>query len=268
MTENNEAAAPTPPATAEPAPMRNCENCGRALLGDYCYACGQPVKGLVRHFSSIIGDFADSVLNLDTRLPRTLWPLLAKPGFLTTEYFSGRRVRYVSPVRLFVFISIVTFFIAQLTVSFGDGTVKFDDDGDSFAQATTVQEVEKIRDQTLAEMAEARKNVAGTPGADIGIQMGEKAIKEKARERIEALRKTQDASTASAGAAPSGSAIWQTPAPVPFETRRGPPKVKRLGCARRLPAGASRARTTVRLVSSGTVVTPISSARLTSSWSR
>ncbi len=200
MTENNEAAAPPPPAAAEPAPARNCENCNRALLGDYCYACGQPVKGLVRHFSSIIGDFADSVLNLDTRLPRTLWPLLAKPGFLTTEYFAGRRVRYVSPVRLFVFISIVTFFIAQLTVSFGDGTVKFDDDGDSFAQATTVQEVEKIRDQTLAEMAKARKSVAGVPGAGNGIRMGEKEIRKKAQKRIEALRKAQAGSAMGAAA--------------------------------------------------------------------
>lgn len=218
MTENEETAVAQAPAAAATAPARNCENCGRALLGDFCYACGQPVKGLVRHFSSIIGDFADSVLNLDTRLPRTLWPLLAKPGFLTTEYFSGRRVRYVSPVRLFVFISIVTFFVAQFTVSFGDGTVKFDDGGDSFDKAATVQEVEKIRDQTLAEMAEARKNVAGTPGADIGIRMGEKAIKEKARERIEALRETQDASTASAGAAAEAETASASATPTSVTT--------------------------------------------------
>lgn len=215
MTESNEAAAQPPPAVAEPAPARNCENCGRALLGDYCYACGQPVKGLVRHFSSIIGDFADSVLNLDTRLPRTLGPLLAKPGFLTTEYFAGRRVRYVSPVRLFVFISIVTFFIAQLTVSFGDGTVKFDDDGDSISRATTVQEVEKIRDQTLAEMVEARNNVAGVPGADTGIRMGEKEIRKKAQKRIEALRKAQAGSSAPMGAAAEAAAATATSATTP-----------------------------------------------------
>lgn len=228
MTENEETAVPQASAAAATAPARNCENCGRALLGDYCYACGQPVKGLVRHFSSIIGDFADSVLNLDTRLPRTLWPLLAKPGFLTTEYFAGRRVRYVSPVRLFVFISIVTFFVAQFTVSFGDGTVKFDDDGDSISRATTVQEVEKIRDQTLAEMAEARRSVAGVPGADTGIRMGEKELRKKAKRRIEALRKEQAASAASAAAeaetastsaaattAPSRSATTPTSATAP-----------------------------------------------------
>ena len=56
MTEPQAAAAPA--ATPEPAPARTCENCGRGLLGEFCYACGQPVKGLVRHFSSIVGDFA------------------------------------------------------------------------------------------------------------------------------------------------------------------------------------------------------------------
>lgn len=199
MTENNESAVPPAPNAAE-LPARNCENCGRALLGEYCYACGQPVKGLVRHFSSIIGDFADSVLNLDTRLPRTLWPLLARPGFLTTEYFAGRRVRYVSPVRLFVFISIITFFIAQLTLSFGD-SVNFDDDKDSFDKAATVQEVEKARDQALAGIAKARQDLAGTPGAggaDVGLRMSERAIQKKAQKRIDALRKTPAAPAAGA----------------------------------------------------------------------
>ncbi|TKR30420.1 DUF3667 domain-containing protein [Luteimonas gilva] len=189
MTEPQAAAAPAD----APAPARKCENCGRELLGEYCYACGQPVKGLVRHFSSILGDFADSVLNLDTRLPRTIWPLFAKPGYLTTEYFAGRRVRYVSPVRLFVFISIVTFFIAQFTVSFGDGAVKFGDgdNNDSFAKAASIEEVEKARDEALAEITKARKQTEGTPGADVGLRMGERAIRKKADERIAALRAEQ-----------------------------------------------------------------------------
>ena len=94
--------------------IASCQNCGTELLGPHCYKCGQPVNGLVRHFSSILGDFFDSVFDLDTRLFRTVGPLFAKPGFLTCEYFAGRRVRYVSPVRLFFFLSIVTFFVAQL----------------------------------------------------------------------------------------------------------------------------------------------------------
>lgn len=160
---------PSPAPHDTPAP-RACENCGAELLGDHCYACGQPVKGLVRHFSSILGDFADSVFTLDTRLPRTLWPLFARPAFLTCEYFAGRRVRYVSPVRLFVFLTIVTFFIAQLTVSFGDDDINIGsgNNGD-IASGTTVAEVE-------------------VPGALPGIVRGEETIRDVSAARIKALR--------------------------------------------------------------------------------
>lgn len=124
MTETAVAVDAAPPPTEAVAPA--CQNCGAPLLGPHCYRCGQPVNGLVRHFSSILGDFADSVLNIDARVFRTLWPLFAKPGHLGREYFAGRRVRYVSPVRLFVFLSLVTFFVAQLMISFGDDAIRFD----------------------------------------------------------------------------------------------------------------------------------------------
>src|SRR3982750_2166054 len=69
------------PAAPAPEPsVRRCENCGSPLYGEHCFQCGQPTKGLVRHFSSIIGDFLDTVLNIDSRVIRTFWPLLAKPG--------------------------------------------------------------------------------------------------------------------------------------------------------------------------------------------
>src|SRR5690606_223137 len=146
----NDDATGTPDAV--PAPQAgavargNCQNCGVPLLGDYCYACGQPVKGLVRHFSSFIGDVLDSVFEWDGRTPRTLWPLLAKPGYLTLEYLAGRRVRYVSPFRLFFFLAVITFFVGRFVVSFGDGEVNFAGNP-AIANATTVEEVEQLRDE-------------------------------------------------------------------------------------------------------------------------
>lgn len=171
-----------------PAP-RTCENCGATLLGEHCYACGQPVKGLVRHFSSIFGDFFDTVLNIDSRVFRSLWPLFGRPGFLTCEYFAGRRVRYVSPVRLFFFLSIVTFFVAQFTVSFGDdinmGTGAGNDD---IASARTVADVEKVRDAALAKLELARRQAGDAPGAGVGISMGMGAVRDAAASRIAELR--------------------------------------------------------------------------------
>lgn len=119
-----EADAPIEVVPVEPAPAPACQNCGIPLLGPHCHACGQPEKGLVRHFSSVIGDFLDSALGFDSRTARTLWPLFARPGYLTCEYFEGRRVRYVSPVRLLFFLAIIAFFVGSLTVHVeGSGVV-------------------------------------------------------------------------------------------------------------------------------------------------
>jgi hypothetical protein len=192
-------------ASPDPAPVRRCQNCGEALLGEHCYACGQPTKGLVRHFSSIIGDFMDSVFELDSRILRTLGPLLFRPGHLSIEYFAGRRVRYVSPVRLFVFLSLFAFFAAQLSFDIDNGNgggIKVgtpkaagveatDADGVGLLEATTVADVERIRDAALAEIANAREESKGVPGVGIGLDVAEQAIKADAGRRIAEIEESE-----------------------------------------------------------------------------
>lgn len=175
-----------------PAPVASargkCENCGVPLLGEHCYACGQPVKGLVRHFTSVIGDFADTVFNWDARLPRSLWPLLVRPGWLTREYFAGRRVRYVSPVRLFVTLAIVTFFVAQLVINIGENNIRIDDGSGMFSDSTTVEEVIKARDEAIADLTKAQVEAADIPGVGAGLRATEKKIREGADKRIAQLQ--------------------------------------------------------------------------------
>lgn len=110
---------PAEPASAPSTPVGCCANCGAPLYGKYCYACGQPVQGMVRHFGSILSDVADSILNIDERVFRTLGPLYLRPGKLTLDYFEGKRARYVTPFRLVFFLAIIAFFAIQLTVRTG-----------------------------------------------------------------------------------------------------------------------------------------------------
>jgi len=175
---------------AEPPGGRACENCGAALLGDYCYSCGQPVKGLVRHFSSILGDFLDSVFNIDARFPHTIWPLFAKPGFLSLEYFAGRRVRYVSPVRLFFFVSIITFFVAQLVIQTGNDAFRVTDDGDGsrIGSATRVEDVEKLRDEAIAKLEASIGKTGKDSPASIGLRAAEAEVRTAAANRIRDLQ--------------------------------------------------------------------------------
>ena len=118
---NPPAASPPPVPEERAATHAPCPNCGAPLLGEFCYACGQSKRGLIRHFTSIVGDFVDTVLNIDSRTLRTLRPLYFKPGYLSNEYFAGRRVRYVTPLRLYFFLSIVLFLLISM-VSRGEFT--------------------------------------------------------------------------------------------------------------------------------------------------
>jgi len=201
------------PAPAVPeAPVRRCENCGSPLYGEHCFACGQPTKGLVRHFSSILGDFFDTVFNIDSRVLRTLGPLLVFPGYLSLEYFAGRRVRYVTPMRLFLFLSLVAFFAVQ-------GSIDYSEDGDgkggvhvgaprkdSFDQANTVAEVDKVREQALAELRKARKEVADVPAGAVGIDIAIDQVKRDAERRKERIAVIEKAKAAGKEPPPEGVA--------------------------------------------------------------
>jgi hypothetical protein len=201
MTNPSSATAAAPPAPAgTPGPA--CQNCGEPLLGPHCYRCGQPVSGLVRHFSSIVGDFLDSVLNIDARVFRTLWPLFARPAYLSCEYFAGRRVRYVSPVRLFVFLSILTFFIARLTINLSGDAIQLDGN-DAIASATSVAQVEKLRDDAIAKMEAGRRRGADVPGLAAGLKEGQAGIRAQAAERIAELRGAQSRGEPPPEASPS-----------------------------------------------------------------
>lgn len=185
-------------------PDATCQNCGSPLYGEHCYACGQPTKGLVRHFSSILGDFADTMFNIDGRILRTLPALVFKPGFLTREYVEGHRVRYVSPVRLFVFLCIATFFAAKLaTPSFsvgddpGDGTIQIGGSGrDDFDNAATAEEVEAKRAAALGEFAKARRDAATVPGMAVAFEQAEKAVNAAADARLAELADPEAAAAA------------------------------------------------------------------------
>ncbi|HRD74272.1 MAG TPA: DUF3667 domain-containing protein [Aquimonas sp.] len=161
--------------------IRHCENCGTPLQGEHCYACGQPTKGLVRHFPSILGDFVDTVFDIDGRIWRTLWPLLFRPGHLTLEYLRGHRVRFVSPVRLFVFLSVLAFLAMQWSIHWDEDTITFDPP-DQFASAATEAELEAQRSAALSALNDAQHKLDALPGG-VDLAAATTAIENAAQAR-------------------------------------------------------------------------------------
>jgi hypothetical protein len=91
----------------------HCENCGHPLgqQDHYCPGCGQ--KALPEHltFRYFAREFLNNYFSFDSKFFKTMWPLLVRPGFLSSEFLKGRRIRYINPIQLFIFSSFIYFLI-------------------------------------------------------------------------------------------------------------------------------------------------------------
>ena len=85
-----------------------CPSCGSEIVDRFCSHCGEKRlttqdHSLWTYFTELLG----LVTRLDSKLLRSVAFLVVRPGMLSVEYVEGRRVRYMTPLRLFVFVSIV-----------------------------------------------------------------------------------------------------------------------------------------------------------------
>ena len=126
----------------------NCLNCGAALVGPYCFECGQHAH-VHRTLSAFFHDFAHGVLHFEGKIWRTLPMLAWKPGELTRRYIEGQRARFVSPIALFLF-SVFLMFAAIGLSSHGINTVK--------ASADATRELQK--DQTKLNVLQEQRATA------------------------------------------------------------------------------------------------------------
>lgn len=187
---------------AEHAHASACENCRTPLQGGFCHLCGQNAHSPLRHAGHALEEVFESFWHLDGRIFRTLRDLLP-PGRLANAYLAGHRVRYVAPLRLFVILSVLTFFVAQYAVHFGgvaDASLPVppgqaaapagaDGGGVDFQRLQTAEEVVKLRDQTIEGLLDAH---AALPAALAyprqKIEENLRSTQTRARQRIAELQ--------------------------------------------------------------------------------
>lgn len=90
-----------------------CLNCGYELDAsfDYCPKCGQENTDNQISFGTLIHEFLSNYFSLDSRFGRSVVPFFFKPGTLTSEFMDGKRVKYANPIRLYLVVSLIHFFI-------------------------------------------------------------------------------------------------------------------------------------------------------------
>jgi hypothetical protein len=171
-----------------------CANCGAPLQGEFCHECGQSIKSVIQPVSHMLEDAGDLFFHLDERIVHTLPPLYTKPGFLTLEYFSGRRVRYIAPFRLMFVFCLLAFFFVHLAISdthigtSTDGEAAAKDDIAAFQAAGTAAEVRAIYKDQAGELGEAMASPGLPATAKSGIAMTRNLVREAANRRLVELK--------------------------------------------------------------------------------
>ena len=131
----------------------NCLNCGTRLRGQYCGNCGQRSRNRLISIWQLLQEAFGDLLELDSRLWRTVFPLLIRPGQLTKDYLEGRRARYMPPFRTYLVLSVIFFVVAFFDPQ--DGLSLFLEP----EAPPTAEEIAALEEQKLKEKAEQEEQL-------------------------------------------------------------------------------------------------------------
>lgn len=93
---------------------KTCLNCKFVVENKFCPNCGQENIETRQTFHHLFFHFFEDLTHYDNTFWRTIKNLLLKPAALSKEYVSGKRLSYLAPVRLYIFISFVTFLVIAM----------------------------------------------------------------------------------------------------------------------------------------------------------
>jgi hypothetical protein len=147
-----------------------CENCSAPLAGRFCSTCGQRALDGLPTVSHLLEETAEMLTHADSRLWRTLVPLLVRPGRLTTEYITGHRARYLPPLRLYLALSVLFFVVMGLGTVEPQSSEKIREQAGEAARAA--QEAVRSAAQTNPRVAAAIEGARALPGGAADAKSG------------------------------------------------------------------------------------------------
>ncbi|MGN0281528.1 MAG: DUF3667 domain-containing protein, partial [Prevotella sp.] len=92
-----------------------CPNCHTEFIGNFCPSCGQSAKTQRFTVKNVLMSTLE-VWGMGNRsLPRTLFHLFTRPGYMIGEYLDGRRMPFFPPVKM-LFVLCIFFALATTIV--------------------------------------------------------------------------------------------------------------------------------------------------------
>lgn len=94
-----------------------CQNCESEINEEYefCPNCGQKVNEDLT-IGVLFYNTISNYFSFDARFFKSFIPLMFKPGYLARKFLEGKRLLYLHPAQMYLFITVVFFFIFSFTV--------------------------------------------------------------------------------------------------------------------------------------------------------
>ncbi len=139
-----------------------CLNCEAELRSDFefCPKCGQENTNNYVSVRELFNDLIGNYLSFDSRFGRSILPFLFLPAKLPTAFIEGERMRYLPPVRLYLIVSVVYFFVFNQTflkIELQSSKLK-----QAIAMANDTTTKENITEEVLKEIEKDSLEIAKT----------------------------------------------------------------------------------------------------------
>lgn len=89
-----------------------CKNCEKQFKDSFkfCPHCGQQAKDELT-VKVLFYNTISNYFSFDARFFKSFFPLLFKPGYLPSRFIEGKRLLYLHPAQMYLFIAVVFFFL-------------------------------------------------------------------------------------------------------------------------------------------------------------
>ncbi|BAO77214.1 DUF3667 domain-containing protein [Winogradskyella sp. PG-2] len=96
----------------------NCQNCEKPFEEgfEFCPHCGQKTNEDLT-IGVLFYNTISNYFSFDARFLKSFIPLMFRPGYLAKEFIRGKRLMYLHPAQMYLFISVVFFFLSSFTIA-------------------------------------------------------------------------------------------------------------------------------------------------------
>ena len=94
----------------------HCQNCNSILEEEFefCPYCGQKTNEQLT-IGVLFYNTISNYFSFDARFLKSFIPLMVKPGYLAEKFLEGKRLLYLHPAQMYLFISVIFFFILSFS---------------------------------------------------------------------------------------------------------------------------------------------------------